>query len=111
MDLGYYFEGGDSSGYLSVSLPVEVHDISLSESGSSCTASESAECVGTYSNQVGGGAVVTCTVLVTVDASISADGTMKGTVSQRLIDTNDSSGMYDPGSAFDVTFDFVAYRS
>lgn len=111
MDLGYYFEGGDSSGYLSVSLPVKVHDISLSESGSSCTASESAECVGTYSNQVGGGAVVTCTVLVTVDASISADGTMKGTVSQRLIDTNDSSGMYDPGSAFDVTFDFVAYRS
>lgn len=110
MELSYSFSGIDSTGYVSVDLPVDVYG-GVSGGGRQYAASGGGECEGVYSNQVGGGMAVSSTVYVSVDATIAADGTMTGTVTQSLVSYSDPSGMYNPSGAFDVSFDFTAYRS
>lgn len=110
MDLEYYFEGTDPEGYVNVVLPVQIPDASVTYSQGTYWVTGSALCTGIYTNMVGGGATVPCTVDVMVDATIDASGVMTGTLTQTLHGFDDPSGMYDPTGVFDTSFSFTAYK-
>lgn len=111
MDFAYTFNGSDSSGYVSVDLAFNGYDTPLEDVGGRFKGSGWAEVNGLYSNQVGGGLTVPCIVRVDIDVTVNLDGTMTGVVSQSLVSYDDPSGMYNPGGAFDTSFDFTAYRA